>query len=222
MTGKISKMKRHIWKAFQVGLTILLLCLYSVQTKAQVQELAQLALNIEKLAQFKQILSDLKKGYEILSGGYNTIKNIAEGNFNLHKTFLDNLLEVSPAVRNYKRVADIMNYQLLLVKEYKTAYQNFKSTEMFNPDEIDYMGRVYSRLFDASLKNLDDLLTVITASKLRMNDEERLSAIDQIFADMEDKLTFLRYFNNSTAVLSLQRAREQKEVDNMKRYEGLK
>jgi hypothetical protein len=84
------------------------------------------------------------------------------------------------------------------------------------------MGRVYSRLFDASLKNLDDLLTVITASKLRMNDEERLSAIDQIFADMEDKLTFLRYFNNSTAVLSLQRAREQKEVDNMKRYEGLK
>ncbi|HUN01276.1 MAG TPA: TerB family tellurite resistance protein, partial [Niabella sp.] len=180
-------MKRHIWKAFQVGLTILLLCLYSVQTKAQVQELAQLALNIEKLAQFKQILSDLKKGYEILSGGYNTIKNIAEGNFNLHKTFLDNLLEVSPAVRNYKRVADIMNYQLLLVKEYKTAYQNFKSTEMFNPDEIDYMGRVYSRLFDASLKNLDDLLTVITASKLRMNDEERLSAIDQIFADMEDK-----------------------------------
>ena len=30
-----------------------------------------------KLAQFKQILSDLKSGYEILFGGYNTIKNIS-------------------------------------------------------------------------------------------------------------------------------------------------
>lgn len=216
------KVGKRIVKTTQAGLVIITLCLYSVQAKAQVQELAQLALNIEKLAQFKQILSDLKKGYEILSGGYNTIKNIAEGNFNLHKTFLDGLFEVNPAVKNYKRVADIVNYQLLLVKEYKAAYQNFKSSGMFNPDEIDYMGKVYSRLINASLKNLDDLLTIITASKLRMNDEERLSAIDKIFADMEDKLMFLRYFNNSTSVLSLQRAREQKEVDNVKRYEGIK
>lgn len=215
-------MKRHIKNKILAGLVLIIFCFSSVRAKAQVQELAQLALDIEKLAQFKQILSDLKKGYEILSGGYNTIKNISEGNFNLHKVFLDGLLKVSPAVKNYKRVVDIVNYQVLLVKEYKAAYQNFKSAGMFNPDEIDYMGRVYSRLFDASLKNLDDLLTVITASKLRMNDEERLSAIDKIFLDMEDKLTFLRYFNNSTAVLSLQRAREQKEVDNMKRYEGMK
>lgn len=216
------KVRKRILKTTQAGLVIIMLCLYSGQAKAQVQELAQLALNIEKLAQFKRILSDLKKGYEILSGGYNTIKNIAEGNFNLHKTFLDGLLEVNPAVKNYKRIADIVNYQLLLVKEYKAAYQNFKSSGMFNPDEINYMGKVYSRLINASLKNLDDLLTIITASKLRMNDEERLSAIDKIFADMEDKLTFLRYFNNSASVLSLQRAREQKEIENMKRYEGIK
>ncbi len=132
------------------------------------------------------------------------------------------MLAVSPAVKNYKRVADIISYQLLLVKEYKAAFQQCKDGGLFNPGEIDYMGRVYSRLFDASLKNLDDLFTVITASKLRMNDEERLAAVDKIFADMEDKLTFLRYFNNSNAVLSLQRAKEQKEVDNMRLYGNVK
>jgi hypothetical protein len=47
-----------------------LLCCTTTPVKAQATELAQLALNIEKLAQFKQILADLKKGYEILSGGY--------------------------------------------------------------------------------------------------------------------------------------------------------
>ena len=87
------------------------------RASAQADEIAQLVLNIEKLAQFKQILSDMKKGYEILSGGYNTIKNISEGNFSLHKAFLDGLMEVSPTVRNYRRVADITNYQIVLVKD---------------------------------------------------------------------------------------------------------
>src|SRR4051812_4125515 len=81
----------------------------STQSKAQEQEIQQLLLDVEKLAQLKNILTDLKKGYEILSGGYQTIKNISEGNFNLHQTFLDGLLQVSPVVRNYKRVADIIS-----------------------------------------------------------------------------------------------------------------
>lgn len=137
---------------------------------AQVNELAQLALNIEKLAQFRQILSDMKKGYEILTGGYNTIKNISKGNFELHKVFLDGLMEVSPAIRNYKRVADIIDYQVKLVREYKGAYGRFKETELLNSDEIEYIGKVYGNLFDLSVKNLDDLFTVITSNKLRMSD----------------------------------------------------
>src|SRR5258705_9709897 len=97
----------------------------------QAQEIAQLLLDIEKLAQFKQILSDMKKGYEILSGGYNAIKNISEGNFNLHQTFLDGLLKVSPAVQKYERIADIIQYQLRIVKEYKTAFNQFKADKYF-------------------------------------------------------------------------------------------
>lgn len=201
---------------------IAVFCLQSKRSVAQIQELQQLALNIEKLAQFRQILADLKKGYEIVTTGYNTIKNLSQGNFELHKVFLDGLMEVNPVIKNYKRVGDVVSYQVLLLKEYKAAFQNFKASGMFNPDEIEYMGRVYGRLFDASLKNLDDLFTVITAQKLRMSDQERLSAINKIFWDMEDKLTFLRYFNNSNAVLSLQRAKEQKEVDNMRQFEGIK
>ena len=80
------------------------------------RKLQQLLLDVEKLAQFKQIFSDLKKGYEIVVSGYSTVKNISQGNFNLHKTFLDGLMQVSPAVRKYKKVADIINDQVLLLK----------------------------------------------------------------------------------------------------------
>jgi hypothetical protein len=197
------------------GLLVVSLTAY-LPAKAQAKELAQLALNIEKLAQFKQILSDLKKGYEIISGGYNTIKNISEGNFKLHKVFLDGLLEVNPAIKKYRRVADIVDYQVRIVKEYKTAFNRFKENDWFNESEINYISNVYNNLINLSLKNLDDLFTVITVSDLRMSDDERLAAIDKIYLDMQDKLQFLRSFNSSTSVLALQRAKEKQDVDRVK------
>lgn len=188
---------------------------------AQKDEIAQLLLNVEKLAQFKQILSDMKKGYKILNGGYNTIKDLSQGNFSLHKTFLDALMEVSPTVKNYKRVADIINYQVILVKEYKSAFNRFKRDNNFNEQELAYLGRVYENLFKQSLNNLDDLVTIITANKLRMSDDERLKAIDKIFADMQDKLLFLRHFNNTTTVLAVQRAKERNDANTMRLIYGI-
>lgn len=179
---------------------------------AQSQEMQQLLLNIEKLAQFKQILSDMKKGYQIVSGGYNTIKDLSQGNFSLHETFLDALMQVSPTVRNYKRVGAIVKYQLLLVKEYKSALEGFRKSGNFSPDEIAYCARVYDNLLQQSLRNLDELVTVISANTLRMNDEERLTAIDKIYADMQDKVLFLRSFNNNITVLAIQRAKEHNDV----------
>ena len=179
---------------------------------AQSQEMQQLLLNIEKLAQFKQILTDMKKGYQILSGGYNTIKELSQGNFSLHETFLDALMQVSPTVRNYRRVGEIVKYQLLLVKEYKSAFEGFRNSGNFSPAEIAYFSNVYSNLLNQSLRNLDELVTVITANTLRMTDEERLTAIDKVYADMQDKLLFLRSFNNNTTVLAIQRAKERNDV----------
>jgi hypothetical protein len=191
------------------------------RASAQADEIAQLLLNVEKLAQFKQILSDMKKGYQILEGGYNTIKNISEGNFSLHKAFLDGLMEVSPTVRNYRRVADIINYQVVLVKEYRKAYDRFKQDNNFNADELAYLGRVYDNLLKESLRNLDELLTIITAGKARMSDDERLQAIDRIYTDMQDKLMFLQHFNNNTTILAVQRAKERNDVQTIRKIYGL-
>lgn len=188
---------------------------------AQKNETEQLLLNVEKLAQFKQILADMKKGYEILEGGYSTIRNISEGNFNLHKAFLDGLLEVSPVVRSYRRVTDISKYQIMLVREYRQAFDRFRKDDNFNSNELAYIGRVYDKLFNESVRNLDELLMVITAGKARMSDDERLLAIDRIYTDMEDKLSFLRYFNNNTKVLAVQRAKERNDAIAMKKIYGL-
>jgi DNA repair ATPase RecN len=191
------------------------------KVSAQSDEIQQLLLNIEKLTQFKQILSDMKKGYQILEKGYNSVKNIAEGNFNLHKAFLDGLMAVSPTVRNYRRVTGIINYQIALIKEYRSAYDRFKRDDNFNPQELDYLGDVYNNLLKESLRNLDELTTIITAGKTRMSDDERLQAIDRIYADMQDKLMFLRHFNNNTTILAVQRAKERNDAKAVRKIYGL-
>jgi archaellum component FlaC len=193
-----------------------------VGVKAQSQETQQLLLNVEKLAQLKQILSDLKKGYKVVSKGYNTIKNLSEGNFELHKTFLDALMEVSPAVRKYRKVADIIDYQLILVKEYKSAYGSFQHSGQFNKEELKYLYRVYEDLIDQSLKNVEALTMVVTAGKVRMSDSERINAIDDIYNDMQDKLNFLRHFNNNTLLLAKQRQKTNNEVGTVRNIYGLK
>jgi uncharacterized tellurite resistance protein B-like protein len=179
----------------------------------QAEEAQQLLLDVEKLAQFKQILSDLKKAYDILSTGYNAIKNISQDNFNLHQNFLNNLLQVSPAVQKNKRITDIIQYQLRIVREYKLAFNQFKADKNFTPSEIDYISKIYSNLFNESVKNLEDLVTVLTAGKLRMSDDERLKAIDHIWSEVENQYAFLRDFNSSTAMLSQARGKEQQDVD---------
>lgn len=196
-----------------VGVLLLVLSvLFSTKVYSQSQEAQQLLLDVQKLAQLKNILADLKNGYQILEGGYSTIKNISEGNFNLHETFLNSLLEVSPTVKNYKRIADIISAQLKIVKEYKIAFRQFQNSNLFNEDELDYISNVYANLFNKSVKNLDALATIITSGTLRMSDDERLTSIDAIWKTVSDQLGFLRHFNSGTKVLALQRAKEQNDV----------
>jgi Fe-S cluster biosynthesis and repair protein YggX len=206
----------------KILVVVLITTLMPFKAVAQYQEMQQLLLNIEKLSQFKEILSDMKKGYEILTEGYKAVKDMSQGNFNLHKTFLDALMQVSPTVKKYKRVGDIVNYQILLIKESKKAFKRFEKSRSFTEGEITYIEKVYGNLFKESLRNLDELTLIITENKLRMSDDERLKAIDAIYLQMENKVLFLNKFNASSNVLAIQRAKENNDVNAMQTLYGVK
>lgn len=188
---------------------------------AQSAEAQQLLLNVEKLAQLKKILQQLYDGYNILEHGYNAVKDISKGSFDLHKAFLDALQEVSPAVRKYQRVVDIINLQLHLVQEYKAAFRQFVGSGQFSAGELDYLSKTYARLFATSLQSIEGLALILTDGALRMRYDERLQQIDRIYTDVLDQYSFLQSFNNETAVLSVQREHAQQEIDFMRRMHGL-
>lgn len=185
------------------------------------QDIEQLVLDYQKLSQLKQILSDMEKAYTIVSQGYENIRSIAQGNFNLHQAFLDALLLVSPTVQDYYKIQRIISNEEALVKEYQSANSYFNSSGKFSSGELDYFNTMYSNLLNGSLRNLSELTMVITAGQMRMSDAERLAAIDRIDRDMGDKLNFLRTFNNNTSIQAGQRNLEQNDVNAMTGIYGL-
>jgi len=192
-----------------------------VAAKSQAYEIQQLILDWEKLSQLKTILNDMYKGYEIVEKGYTAIRDISQGNFDLHKAFLDGLLAVSPAVRNYYKIAEIIRDQLEIVSEYKQAYSRFRQDSHFSADELSYIANTYSALFDQSLKDLGTLTTILTDGQLRASDDERLKQIDVLHTNMQSRLSFLRSFNNNAELLSIQRSRGQDDIGQVKKFYGL-
>lgn len=218
-------MKNRIKKIRAWFLILLLaLCINSIPVKvnAQEHEIAQLVLNLEKLNQLRKILQQLYDGYKIISDGYNKVKDITSGNYKIHELFLDGLYKVSPTVKRYHRIADIIRSQAAIIKESKAALSNFSSQGIFTNGQIDYIGKVYERLLDESLRNLDELSMIITSGQLRMSDDERLKGIDRIHLEIQKKLFFLRSFNNRQRMIEAEKLKDKIENQTLKELHDLK
>ncbi len=212
---------KNSWK---IGVTFSLAVLSifkAAPCHAQAQEMQQLILDIEKLTQMKGILSDMKTGYQIYRQGYGTISSLSKGNFNLHNVFITGLMSVSPSVRNYGRIAEILVNEASLISEYKRESSLFRQSGSFSASELSYMSDVYTRLVSETLDNAEELTNIITANKLRMSDADRIKAIDRIYGTSSDKLQFLRYFNNQGVTLSLLRSKDAADTQTLKQLYGI-
>lgn len=193
----------------------------SVKAQTIADAIQQLALDYQKLAGMKAMLQEMYKGYEVVSQGYNTVKGISKDNFDLHDAYLNGLLLVSPAVRKYPRVADIIADQASLIREYRSASNSFKQDQQITPDEIGYMLDVYNNIVSQSLENLDELSLVMTDKQLRMSDDERIQLIDHIYAGGHEQLTALRQFNAHIQMIANARAAQANEHQTIKTLYGI-
>jgi len=180
----------------------------------------QLVLDFQKLQDLKAILQNMYTSYKILDQGYTRIKDIAQGQFNLHKAFLDGLLAVSPVVRNYYRVGEIIQAEYSLVREYKASSGRAHGSGLFTDGELGYIDGIYSTLFKRSLRSIDELTMVLTDDALRMSDAQRLAAIDRVYGEIQGQLAAVRRLNNETSVQVLQRGKAINDIKTLKQLYG--
>ncbi len=140
----------------------------------------------------------------------------------LYADYYEELWRVKSAIAYYQKVKDIIQKQVQLVNEYKQASALFKQDQHFSSDDLEYMEKVYSGILDESLKNLDQLYLVVNSFVTQMSDAKRLELINNAGASIEQNLTDLRQFNNQNIRLSLQRAKDQSEINAVKALYGIK
>lgn len=185
------------------------------QTKTQKKYL------LEQIAALQVYLGYVKKGYDISNKGLSTISKIKKGDFDLHGDFFGSLKSVNPRIRDYAKVADIIAFQLRIMKETKQALQGVRQLNQFTTGEVEYCSTVIGNLLEDCLKSIDELVLLTAADQLEMKDDERIRRIDDLYADMQNKYAFSASFSEEMGLLSVQRMREQHEVNLSKKLNGV-
>lgn len=140
----------------------------------------------------------------------------------LYKGYYEELAKVKSVITYYQRIKEISVKQTRLVREYEKAWNLFKQDQHFKENEIQYMERVYSGILDESLKNIDHIFLILDSFTTQMSDLKRLelinTAADQIEANYDD----LILFNQQNIMLSLQRAKTEADLQQVKQFYGIR
>jgi len=139
----------------------------------------------------------------------------------LYKDYFEELAKVKSIISYYKRIREISRKQLRLVEEYQRAWNLFKQDKYFTSDELGYMAKVYSGILDESAKNIDQISLVVKSFTTTMSDAKRLEIINAAADDVDANYYDLTRFNKQNIMLSLQRAKENNDVDVVKKLYGL-
>lgn len=138
-----------------------------------------------------------------------------------YQQYFDELWKIKTAISYYKRIKEITEKQVRLVKEYERAWGMVRADKHFTVDEISYMGKVYSGILNESIKNVDQLLLVINAFKTQMSDQKRLEIINAAGDKVDENYDDLLRFNKQNALLSLSRAKTDYDVIMVRRLYGI-
>jgi len=139
----------------------------------------------------------------------------------LYQNYFNELRKVKTVISYYYRIREVTSKQLQLVAAYKNAVALFKQDKHFTSNEINYMTSVYSGILDESVKNLDQILLVITSFSTQMDDAKRLEIIDASADAIEQNYMDLIQFNQQNISLSLDRSKDLSEINQVRVLYGL-
>lgn len=176
---------------------------------------------IQQIAALKVYAGYVREGYNIAKKGLNTIGSFKRGEFSLHTDFFNSLKTVNPKVKQSVKIGQIIELQLRMVQDYNRTVRQVRDGGMLSPDELEYLTRVFGRLMEDCSQTIDALTDVTTSGTLEMTDDERLSRIDTLHKDMEQKYGFLQGFVGDTKVLALSRKQEETNIKTSRALHGI-
>jgi hypothetical protein len=139
----------------------------------------------------------------------------------LYRGYYQELWQVKAAFTSYSRVAQLIQRQEQLVRDYRQAVSAVQRDPHFSPTEVTLMLHVYSGILNASIRNVSQLAAVINSFVTQMDDAGRLRIIDETAAAVDRNYADLHGYSQENSLLSLQRARDEGDIQTVKALYGL-
>lgn len=139
----------------------------------------------------------------------------------LYKGYYEELAKVKSIITYYQRIKEIIKKQTQLVQEYERAWNLFKQDTHFKDSEIQYMERVYTGILEESVKNIDQIFLILDSFATQMSDLKRLEIINKAADQIDGNYDDLTMFNQQNILLSLQRAKTEADVNQVKQFYGI-
>jgi hypothetical protein len=165
---------------------------------------------IQQISAIEGYIKTAEKGYQIAEQGWNTIKEIKNGEFNLHSAFFNSLKAVNPKLTEMAQVADIISNAFFIQKQISSQLASLKSSSLMNPGEITYISQTYSVIAGKTAEAINELTLVLTDGTLEMDDGLRLERIQAIYHNMNDQYGLVNGLSDHANLLLLQRQDESK------------
>lgn len=139
----------------------------------------------------------------------------------LYQNYFNELWDVKTIITGYRRTKEISAKQVALENAYKHAWSLLQQDKHFTPEEICYMGSVYSGILNQTLEDANSLLSVVSAFTTQMDDAARMKMIDEVGSQLDANYSDLQRFNTENEMLSLQRSKDENDVAVVKWMYGL-
>ncbi|MGV4438756.1 DUF4141 domain-containing protein [Ornithobacterium rhinotracheale] len=162
----------------------------------------------------QSIVNTAQEIVQTSSTAANTLKSFKEVEkvYNQGKQYYDALKKVKAVVKDARKVKETVLMVGDISEIYVTNFKKMTQDPNFSPDELEAIAFGYSKLLEESSGLLGDLKKIINATSLSMNDKERMDIIDQVYRDVKEYHSLIRYYTKKNISVSYLRAKKKNDT----------
>jgi hypothetical protein len=149
------------------------------------------------------------------------ITDWAQNEWDLFNGYYQELWQVKAALSTYVKVVAMIDRQAQLVRQEQAAIAAVEQDKHFSAAELNYIGSVYAGIVRQSADNIAKLYRVIESFVTQMSDGDRLTLIDGAAEGIDQNANDLDVFTQQNALLSLERAQDEADINQIKLLYGL-
>jgi hypothetical protein len=204
-----------MWSSVKSMAGVGLLCLITVSVKAQTaqewtnQKQLQTAYKINQIVALNGYLGAAKKGYQIARVGWKVVDDIQQGELSLHRDYFSSLSAVHPIVSEYPQVPRMLEIHKQINKEVAWMEVYLKEVNELESSEKLTASKLNQSILQNSTRIISQLEAILSAHSYKMDDGERLAALDELDREMVSLFQSLKAHTKRIRFLNWSRKRNE-------------